>query len=169
VKAIDSEAIGEPGQRAFRIRVWKDELSASLWLEKQQLQALSLALRQVLARQQSSGAPRSSSLSTSAFPDTPTVDMHIGRLALGRDQASGRLVLWFHEVEREEDAPPDLVCQLDMTQIATFCDTADALCAAGRPLCALCGAPMDVSGHMCVRKNGHSEREVPSVDEEESD
>ena len=95
------------------------------------------------------------------------MDLRIGRLALGRDEGSGRFVLWAHEVGRDEDAPPDFVCQLDQGQAAAFCDTADAVCAAGRPPCPLCGEPIDPSGHTCVRRNGHSKQELPPAEGEE--
>ncbi len=31
---------------------------------------------------------------------------------------------------------------------------------AGRPSCPFCGGPIDPSGHLCVRANGHRRREV---------
>lgn len=167
MSAIDAEAIGQPGQRTFRIRVWKDDNSASLWLEKQHLQALSMALRQVMAREGLLDAQASSPPATPAFPEQPTVDLRIGRLALGRDEKSGRFVLWAHEIGSEEEAPPDFACQLDPAQVTTFCDAADAACAAGRPICPLCGGPIDPSGHLCARKNGHSKEALPPTESEE--
>src|SRR4030042_1588088 len=44
VNSREAEAIGEPGQRTFRLRVSSGQRTASLWLEKEQLQALALAL-----------------------------------------------------------------------------------------------------------------------------
>ena len=45
---LEPEAIGEPGQRTFRLRVLSGSEAASLWLEKEQLVALTLAIRQLL-------------------------------------------------------------------------------------------------------------------------
>jgi len=165
VHALDAEAIGAPGKRTFRIRAWKDEFTASLWLEKQQLLALSLALRQVMA--QTGQNPQSTPLPTQPFPDQPTVDMKLGRLALGRDEDSDRLILWAHQAGSSEDAPPDFSCHFAWEQALTFCERAEAVCAAGRPVCPLCGEPVDPEGHVCVRSNGHSRDEIPPVESAE--
>ena len=50
VSGLEAEAIGEPGRRTFRLRVRSGQQTASLWLEKEQLQALAVALMQVLVR-----------------------------------------------------------------------------------------------------------------------
>jgi uncharacterized repeat protein (TIGR03847 family) len=162
VDALDAVAIGAPGKRTFRIRAWKDEFTASLWLEKQQLLALSLALRQVMA--QTGQNPQSTPLPTQPFPEQPTVDMKLGRLALGRDEDSDRLILWAHQAGSSEDAPPDFSCHFAWEQALTFCERAEAVCAAGRPVCPLCGEPVDPEGHVCVRSNGHSRDEIPPVE-----
>ena len=45
---IGAEALGLPGQRTFRLLVLSESMSAQLWLEKQQLQALALLRRAVV-------------------------------------------------------------------------------------------------------------------------
>ena len=159
VDALDAESIGMPGKRTFRIRAWKDEATASLWLEKQQLLALSLALRQVMA--QTGQNPEPSPIATRPFPDQPTADVKVGRLALGRDDDSDRLILWAHEVGSSEDAAASFSCHFDWAQALGFCERAEAVCAAGRPICPLCSGPIDPAGHVCVRSNGHSSEQVP--------
>ena len=159
VDALDAEAIGVPGKRTFRIRAWKNRATASLWLEKQQLLALSLALRQVMS--QTGQDPQPKALSKRPFPERPTVDLRVGRLALGRDEDSDHLILWAHETGSDEDAPPNFSCHLDWEQALTLCDRAETVCAAGRPICILCGEPLDPEGHACVRSNGHSPQQVP--------
>jgi uncharacterized repeat protein (TIGR03847 family) len=159
IDALDAEAIGVPGKRTFRIRAWKDQATASLWLEKQQLLALSLALRQVIAQAGQNAQP--SPQPTRPFPDQPTVDMKVGRLALGRDQDSGRLILWAQEVGAEEEASPNFTCHFAWEQALAFCEQAEAVCAAGRPICPLCSEPINPEGHVCVRSNGHSAQQIP--------
>jgi uncharacterized repeat protein (TIGR03847 family) len=34
---------------------------------------------------------------------------------------------------------------------------AAAIVAAGRPICVLCGRPIDPEGHFCPKRNGHGE------------
>ncbi len=50
-RGIDAQTFGQPGQRTFRLRiVGSAGQSASLWMEKEQMQALSLALKQMMAQ-----------------------------------------------------------------------------------------------------------------------
>ena len=44
VTGLRAEALGEPGQRTFRILVDSDSSSATMWLEKEQLFQLALAI-----------------------------------------------------------------------------------------------------------------------------
>ena len=47
---MQAQAIGEPGHRTFRLMVESsDGRAAALWVEKEQLQALGLAVEQLLA------------------------------------------------------------------------------------------------------------------------
>ena len=45
---IGSESVGVPGQRTFRLAVYNRTMSAHLWLEKEELQALTQAIAQML-------------------------------------------------------------------------------------------------------------------------
>ena len=50
-RGIDAQAFGQPGQRTFRLRIVGAEgQAASLWMEKEQMQALSLAIKQMLGQ-----------------------------------------------------------------------------------------------------------------------
>src|SRR3972149_3425398 len=94
VDEIDAEAAGQPGRRVFRVRIRKGPDTASLWLEKQELEALCLALRQVLSQQPSGSASASPPfLPIADFPDEASVDFRIGRLALAWDEDAREIVL----------------------------------------------------------------------------
>src|SRR3990170_5587109 len=85
---LEPEAIGEPGQRTFRLRVISGSEAASLWLEKEQLIALTLAIRQLLeqtAEEGPSGEPEEPA-PDAAFPEHPQVDFKLGRLGIGYDE-----------------------------------------------------------------------------------
>ena len=91
VNELDSEAIGEPGNRVFRIRARSEDRTASLWLEKQQLQALSLAIRQMLEQAAHSAEPGPDldpAIPMQDFPLEASLDFRVGRLALGWDGRS---------------------------------------------------------------------------------
>ena len=81
---LQAQAIGEPGHRTFRLMVEsEDGRAAALWVEKEQLQALGLAVEQLLAEFQGrapSKPPRQPPPET--FPPNPTIDFKVGRLAL---------------------------------------------------------------------------------------
>ena len=84
---LEPEAIGEPGQRAFRLRVMSKDESASLWLEKEQLAALTLAFRHLL--EQTEDAPAAEAEPpppAQPFPERPQVEMKLGRLGIGYDE-----------------------------------------------------------------------------------
>lgn len=68
------------------------------------------------------------------------------------------------EPEREEAAADGAAAEgdrasgrvrLTRTQVAAFVERARGLVEAGRPMCRLCGRPMDPGGHRCARTNGH--------------
>ena len=111
---LQTQAIGEPGHRTFRIMVESDDgRAAALWVEKEQLQALGLAVEQLLAEFQGGAAakpPRQPPAET--FPPNPTVDFKVGRLALGQDESEletgARYVLLVYDLEgstSEEEEP----------------------------------------------------------------
>ena len=55
------------------------------------------------------------------------------------------------------DDPRDVVrVELEPQQALRFASGALEVVRAGRPPCPLCGAPLDPTGHFCVRRNGHA-------------
>ena len=84
IDAIDAESIGTPGQRTFRVRILRGGDSASLWVEKQQLGALGEAIPRLLEQLKTPDQHRREDLeSIGLFPDDPTIEFKVGRLALG--------------------------------------------------------------------------------------
>jgi hypothetical protein len=143
VDSIEPEAIGEPGDRRFRVRVVAGSKTASLWMEKEQIAALSLALRRLLEQTKDTGpAGEAAPTSSGEFPAEADVDFKLSRLGIGHDEAA------------------TFSCQITREQARVFGDRAEEIVNAGRPVCVLCGGPLDPSGHKCQRRNGHSERFV---------
>jgi uncharacterized repeat protein (TIGR03847 family) len=166
---LQAQAFGEPGHRTFRLMVESDDgRAAALWVEKEQLQALGLAVEQLLAEfkgKLSARPPRQPPVET--FPPNPTIDFKVGRLALGQDESeleSGpRYVLLVYDLEgtasdeEEPSQPATFACRATREQLRALSKNIADVVAAGRPRCPLCGAPMDSPGkpHGCVRANGH--------------
>ena len=97
-----------------------DGRAAALWVEKEQLQALGLAVEQLLAEFQGTGSdrpPRQPPVET--FPPNPTVDFKVGRLALGQDESEletgPRYVLLVYDLEGSGSSEEE-----DPSQPATF-------------------------------------------------
>ncbi|HET6317422.1 MAG TPA: DUF3090 family protein [Chloroflexota bacterium] len=166
---LQAHAIGEPGQRTFRLLVESDDgRAAALWVEKEQLQALGLAVEQVLAEFQGTGAGRPAKQPpVETFPPNPTVDFKVGRLALGQDESEletgPRYVLLVYDIEgtgaeeEEPSQPATFACRATRDQLRALTRNIAEVVAAGRPRCPLCGEPMDAKdrSHGCVRANGH--------------
>jgi uncharacterized repeat protein (TIGR03847 family) len=154
---LEPEAIGEPGQRVFRLRVVSGAEAASLWLEKEQLAALTLALRRLLEQlEEDESDDEPPGPPPQSFPARPNVDFKLGRLGIGYDEKRRMVTIFAYEMELEEDAPPTFACQVSLGQCASFAEQAEATIGAGRPICVLCGLAIDKDGHQCQRRNGHS-------------
>ena len=160
VDAIDAESIGEPGKRTFRVRVLEGNQSAALWVEKQLLAALGESLPRLL--DQLSTADQHGDEEADAitlFPDDPTVEFKVGRMALGYAASEDRVVLVAHDAEESDeggdDLPPIFSCRFTRQQARVLSEACSEAVAGGRPTCPLCHRPMDTEGHMCPRSNGH--------------
>jgi uncharacterized repeat protein (TIGR03847 family) len=163
------EALGEPGQRRFRLLVSIGGETWVAWMEKQQVQALGLALEQMLEQ-----IPEQDGLPATFAPvefDTETRrQFRVGRMELGYDERSDRLVIVAHDInETDEDAEPALTCRLTREQGTEISADAAAVVAAGRPRCTMCGAPMGPGHHACPQQNGHFPRYLSDLAVEDDD
>ena len=145
VRELHAESVGLPGQRYFRLRTEGDEASAFLWLEKEQLYELALAIKQMLKTQMRE-VPPGRTLNVGADHE-----FKVASLALGYDQEHDRYMLLANAVE---DAA--IALWAESGQLDRFADQALAVCAAGRPRCPFCRTPIDDGEeHVCPRSNGH--------------
>lgn len=166
-RGVDAKAFGKPGERTFQLRlVGATEEAVALWLEKQQLQALSLAFSQVLAQ---TGGEDTPATDLSFFPDPPDADVHVGRMAVGYDPTDKTVVIQAHDLASDEDGGPDILVRITSVDVAQLSTRLKEIIAGGRPTCPLCGVPLDSSGHSCIRSNGHSEEPVPRDRMEDDD
>lgn len=161
--AVDAQAFGQPGQRTFRLRLLGEQAqSASLWMEKEQMQALSLALKQMLAQLEFDAAAEAPAVDE--FPVVADHDFRIGRMGMGYSPGDGTVVLLTYEVGVEDEDEPSLRVRLTQVQSAALGSLLDEIIAGGRPICPLCGLATEPSGHACVRSNGHSKQPIPEED-----
>jgi len=157
VSAVKADALGEPGQRRFRLLLESSEAKACLWLEKNQLFQLSVVIQQILATLSSEGPPETLPPSDASQGDQgkPSMEFNVGNMSLGHDPERDLFLIEAHRREDDEDGQAILGFWASGSQLKDLADEAQAVCAAGRPLCPLCSAPMGPEAHVCPKSNGH--------------
>ena len=166
VERLSANAVGLPGQRTFRLRFTNEnDDSASLWIEKEELLALGSAVDQVIAQLSddpfidliSRREPEPEPQVEPVFPEPPSIEFKIGRLALA-PEGDGRFTLLVHDIEDQSPgAPPNFRCQVTDEQLQSLSGQIEAVVNAGRPRCPLCGTPLSTGvAHFCPPSNGHT-------------
>lgn len=120
VVRVEAEAIGQPGQRRFRLVVSTQSEAAFLWMEKQQLQALGVAFEQILAQLEGAGVVANLLPITGEQPERPAIlgpnEYQVGRLAVGFDEERSVITILAHEVAADEEEAPSFVCHITPDQ-----------------------------------------------------
>lgn len=155
VRRLEPDAIGEPGQRTFRLLLENDEAAACLWLEKEQLQFLALAIEQLLASLPERPGGEEPPPLVRPFPSDPSIEFKIGRLGLGYDEERDSYVLVAHDLDDDPDGPATLSCRTTRVQLRKLSRAIVDVVSRGRPRCPLCGEPAVPAPHRCIRANGH--------------
>lgn len=178
---FEAEALGQPGNRRFRLIAKKGRRTAALWLERADVELLSQAINQVLAEVSESDVLRVEGEQRAAppqpradFPPDPDIELRVGRWAVGYDQANELIVYIASSIEvslettESDEIVPEFRVSLPRDAAERFADAAEALVAAGRPRCPLCGAALSYPDepHACIKQNGHHKAELVIEDDE---
>lgn len=158
--------VGRPGARTFYLQVRDGTQIMSAALEKEQAALLAEKVDEILDRLLAQeDTPYTIPARTAAELvdddplDTVQEQFRTGTLTLGWDPSTAQIVL---EAEAlPVDAPSAelalgseelerLVVRMPVGTARAFAERAHRIVAAGRPLCPLCGRPMDPEGHTCV-------------------
>jgi uncharacterized repeat protein (TIGR03847 family) len=153
VTKIKANAIGVPGQRRFQLLVEAQHGTATIWLEKEQLFQLALAIQELLTSLKEASAGETSPQPPAG--EGPALDFQAQRLALGYDEEQRQFLLEAYEASSGRSSRPTASFRAGPEQFRALAQEALEVCAAGRPTCALCGRPIDPQGHTCPRSNGH--------------
>lgn len=160
VETVKAEAIGEPGQRQFRLLLDGPGGEASLWMEKELLLQLSVAIRQLVAIISSGDSveampPRS----LDSVSPGGSLEFKVSTISLGYEPEEDLFLLRARSREDDEDEDDDdrplMGFWTSRFQMEGLAEEAQIVCAAGRPLCQLCSAPMGPEPHICPKGNGH--------------
>lgn len=144
-------AVGEPGNRVFYLQSAQDGRVVALRCEKQHVAALAQHLNELLADL----PPTAPDPQSRSLREPVSTTWLLGSLAFGLDPEADRVVIIAEELT--EDPPPaEAHFAVTRGQVASLIATTSELLEGSRPLCRICGLPMDPAGHVCPRSNGHS-------------
>lgn len=168
--------VGEPGSRTFFLQARSGSRVTSVALEKQQVAVLAERLEELLDEvlRRSGGTAAVPAVAPSEAEDTGPLDtpileeFRVGTMALAWEPDAEQVVVEARAIRDGEDedeagdaagdAEDDggvLRVHLSGPVARAFAKRALALVSAGRPACPFCSLPLDPSGHLCPRMNGH--------------
>jgi uncharacterized repeat protein (TIGR03847 family) len=162
--------VGQPGERTFYLQATVGSRITSVALEKGQVSQLAERLDELLdevTRRTGAGAGRPTGSEADDGPlDLPlTEDFRVGAIALAWDHDGERVIIEAQEESEEplepladvvpDDGPAVLRVRITAEAARAFSRRAIKIVQQGRPPCPLCGQPLDPSGHICPRQNGH--------------
>lgn len=157
-----ADYVGTPGRRTFFLQARFEGRVCSYLLEKEQVVLLAEKLRELLLLVDSTdtiGATMPGRDPALAIETPVEPEWRIGTIGLTFDEEHDRVVLFIRPVEGNDDEPeqelPEARFLMRRDQVRSFVLHALAVAEEGRPLCQLCGLPMDPSGHSCPASNGH--------------
>jgi uncharacterized repeat protein (TIGR03847 family) len=165
--------VGQPGERAFYLQASAAGRVTSVLLEKAQVSQLAQRLDELLdevLRRTGGAAAVPAAAPAGLADDGPlelplTEEFRVGAIALAWDHDDERVIIEAQEETDEpieplseeipEDGPGVLRVRISAAAARAFTQRALQVVSQGRPPCPLCGLPLDASGHICPRQNGH--------------
>ena len=172
--------VGQPGDRTFFLQARTGTQVVSVALEKAQVAvlaervgALMEEVRRVTDAEDAIPGPDAVVVDDLAPLDLPVdEEFRVGTMALAWDTEAAVVVIEAQgqpsdpEVEPPEveplepldpavDGPATLRVRLSAAAALSFAARAGRVVSAGRPPCPLCALPLEATGHICPRQNGH--------------
>ena len=159
VTHITVGAVGKPGKRTFYLQGRQGAKVVTLRAEKEQVSALSQGIDQLLERLGQTSQAKTVQVTAMEMELSQPIEpvFRIGQLGLGYEAERGLLVLVAYELPEEENPETVNVVRFWATpeQMRALARHAAGIVAGGRPICVLCGRPIDPEGHFCPKRNGH--------------
>ncbi|MBP3037557.1 DUF3090 family protein [Arthrobacter sp. zg-ZUI100] len=164
--------VGVPGQRTFYLQVRTGKQIVSIALEKQQSAQLAEKIDEILDQLLTLDGnpfhvPTSTPLELVDNDDLEPVEeqFRTGMMSLGWDPTTAQLVIEAYplaEVEEDDDgfladeddetddAEEVLRVKMPVGTARAFAKRTREIVGAGRPICVICGQPIDADGHTCT-------------------
>lgn len=152
-------AVGEPGDRVFFLQARDGRRITSLRCEKEQV----LALAQFLMRLVGDDGPVEP---IGELFEPVTESFTVGNLLVSAEDEDGAVVVVAEELvlidedeidnpllDVTEPEPRELRIRMSAAAARGFAQRAGRLLASSRPVCELCGRPINPDGHACPRLN----------------
>jgi uncharacterized repeat protein (TIGR03847 family) len=153
--AVDAEAIGQPGQRRFRLLVRSTVQTAAIWMEKQQLQGIGEWFEETVKKLDEETADAVPDVEPLPFGAIFDIELQVLQVGLGYREEGGLFIIQVFDAESSAEEPA-FFCLLSRGQCRVLSRKIAEVVAGGRPICPLCGRPIEPTGHVCPRSNGHS-------------
>jgi len=175
VTRLTADAVGTPGQRTFYLQAASGADQVTLLVEKEQVRRLTESLQSWLPelaadRPEDPEEARVAEAGELALAEPLEPDFRVGQLSLSYDPERDRVVVVATELvagdEQPEEPAPEVAPEVapepqevrlivTRPQLRVLARHGSQVVARGRPLCPLCGNPLDPSGHICPALNGH--------------
>ena len=156
LKSFYPLAEGIPGNRIFFIMAEGIEGNVKIQLEKEQLLQLSLIIQELLA---SSNKEIKITHLTEKLTSREKININtqLIRLEIEKDNLLELFLLNIYDTSSSK-IPIIQICAY-VNEIKIFAEKSIKVCASGRPICPLCGNPINPEEHICPRSNGHVKKD----------
>lgn len=153
--------IGHPGSRTFYLQARSGARLVSVALEKEQSAVLAEKIAEILDQLASGPAGSFSVPSTTPLEliDNEPLEQPVeqqfrtGAMTLGWDPSTAQIVIEAYPLTEDDDPSDDaeevLLVRIPVGAARAFAERTLEIVGAGRPLCPLCGSPLDPEGHDC--------------------
>jgi uncharacterized repeat protein (TIGR03847 family) len=161
VNRVTVNTVGPPGGRVFLFQASDAVDTITLKLEKEQARALAHTAEELLENLDKEYPLEDSTQDRPASGDymlhNPLEPLfQIGQIGLGYDRGRDMIVLATQELLLDESEEPSTArFWVSRSQLRALSRQTLDVVEQGRPVCPLCGRPIDPDGHFCPRSNGH--------------
>ena len=159
--------VGPPGARTFYLQTRAGAQIVSIALEKQQSALLALKIDEILDQLSAVEGNRYSVPTSTPVElvdndplETVQEQFRAGTIGIGWDPTTAQVIVEAHPLLDDadddaldggaEEASEMLRVKMPVGTARAFTQRTREIVDAGRPLCTLCGEPMDPDGHTCV-------------------
>ncbi|KQR10420.1 DUF3090 domain-containing protein [Cellulomonas sp. Leaf334] len=150
--------VGSPGSRSFYLQVRDGARSASVGLEKQQSAVLAEKIAEILDALMADETNRFSvpAATPAELVDNDPLDQPVeeqfrtGLLRLAWDPSTAQVVVEAFALTEGDDEPAEMLqVRMPVGTARAFVERTQQVVRSGRPLCPICGEPVDDEGHVC--------------------